>query len=80
MKILAIILLAATLLGENSYADYTWKGTKDSNFSTVENWDSAPAANSSNQGGLFVANGKRRTTLPIRKAKAQIPRLRANFW
>jgi hypothetical protein len=56
MKILAIILLA-TLLGANSYADYTWKGTKDSNFSTAENWDSAPAANSSNQGGLFVANG-----------------------
>jgi hypothetical protein len=57
MKILTIILLAATLLGENSYADYTWKGTKDSNFSTVENWDSPPLANSSNQGGLFVANG-----------------------
>jgi hypothetical protein len=56
MKILTIILLA-TLLGENSYADYTWKGTKDSNFSTAENWDSAPSANSSNQGGLFVANG-----------------------
>jgi hypothetical protein len=56
MKILTVILLA-TLLGENSYADYTWKGTKDSNFSTAENWDSAPVANSPNQGGLFVANG-----------------------
>jgi hypothetical protein len=56
MKILAIILLA-TLLGANSYADYTWKGTKDSNFPTAENWDSAPAASSSNPGGLFVANG-----------------------
>ena len=52
-----LILAFGTLLSGNLLADFTWQGTKDSNFQNAANWDTAPAKGTVNTGALLVGNG-----------------------
>ena len=56
-KIWLGILSFVLILNGNTRADFTWQGTKDSNFQNAGNWDTAPAKDGNNNGALLIGNG-----------------------